>query len=319
MPFLNTVFLFTVTNNGTNLKLASFIDNGQSVGYGKSVAWLTNSQAAILVSTYSLDYATWYSSNIYLYTSLNGTTTLPSSPSAVFPNTQQPLPSTINSKLIQIISTPESLAVLDTASGVLLILAEQPGYYSSTDTTNSLVAASMPVVSHPMTCMAGTYKSDTGVHPCVLCPSGTRNPGNAPSMSCINCSSSTSFCPLGAVYEMDPTTISSLSQAYAYPRSPEMIVFEDILLTNMFSLGSTPHCIVVSPIFWTLILLLIFLLVFLGMASLHWFVQPLTSERWRTKVKHVFIRTDLIVSLSLPNLSLSCLFLYDIIVDDIIF
>ena len=35
MPFLNTVFLFVVGNNGASLTLASYIDNGQSVGYGK--------------------------------------------------------------------------------------------------------------------------------------------------------------------------------------------------------------------------------------------------------------------------------------------
>ena len=127
MPFLNTVFLFLVTNNGTNLTLASSIDNGPFIGFGKSVTWLTTSQAAILVSTYSSDYQTWYSSNIYLYLSLTNTI-LPSSPSAIIPNSQQPIPSTINSKLIRIISTPESLAVLDTDGGVILILAESPGY-----------------------------------------------------------------------------------------------------------------------------------------------------------------------------------------------
>jgi hypothetical protein len=296
MPFINTAFLFVISNNGTNLTLASYIDNGQSVGFGKSVTWLTTSQAAILVSTYSLDYSTWYSSQIYLYTSLNDTT-LPSSPTAVFPNSQQPLPSTINSKLIEIISTPESIAVLDTDGGVILILAEPPGFYASTDTTNAPIAASMPVISYATTCIAGTYKSDTGVHPCVLCPSGTRNPGRMPAMSCINCSS-TNFCPLGAAYEINSSSLASISQAYAYPRTPDMDVYEDILLANMFSMGSSGHCLVVSPIFWTLMLLIVFVLLLVGMASLNWCVQPRKRDQWRTTIKSIFLRTDLVVSIS---------------------
>jgi hypothetical protein len=87
----------------------------------------------------------------------------------------------------------------------MLILAEAPSYYASTDTTNSPVAAAMPVVSHPTICISGTYKSDTG---------------DTAARSCINCSS-TSFCPLGAVYDMDSTSIVSLPQAYAYPRSSD--------------------------------------------------------------------------------------------------
>ncbi|CAF4949856.1 unnamed protein product [Rotaria sp. Silwood1] len=292
MPFLNTVFLFIVGNHGESLILASSFENGQAVGYGKSVTWLTNSQAAILVSTYSLNYLTWYSSKIYLYTSLNDTI-VPSSPSAVFPNAQQPLPSTINSKLIRIVSTPASLAILDNNGGVVLILAETSGYYASTDISNSPVAAAMPVVSHSIKCIGGTYKSDTGVHPCILCPSGSRNLGIVASISCMTCSL-TSFCPLGAVYEINSTLLISISQAYAYPRSPDMDVFEDILLNNMFSLGSTGHCLVVSPIFWTLILLTIFFILFLGIALLYWSFPPEKRDQLLTIIKNIFQRTDLV-------------------------
>jgi hypothetical protein len=232
-----------------------------------------------------------------LYTSLNSTI-LPSLPTAIIPNSQQPLPSTINSKLIRIISTPESLAVLDTAGGVMLISSEPPGYYASTNTITSLVTAAMPVVSHPAICIPGTYKFDTGVHPCALCPSGSRNPGDIAATSCVNCSS-TSFCPLGAVYDMDSTSTASLSQTYAYPRSPDMVVFEDILLINMFSLGFSTHCLIVSPMFWTLILLGIFLLAAIVIVLMNWYVHPRKSEQWRTTIKNVFQSTDLVVSFHL--------------------
>jgi hypothetical protein len=299
MPFLNTVFLFVISNNGKNLTLASYIDNGRSVGYGTSVTWLTTSQAAILVSTYSMDYSTWYSSDIYLYTSLNNTV-IPSSPSAIIPNAQQPLPSTIDSQLIQIISTPESLAVLDVEGDVILILAQPPGYYAATDATNSPFASSMPVVSFPAICIGGTYKSDTGVHPCILCSNGTRNSAVAPGISCINCSS-ISFCPLGAVYEINSTLLSSLSQAYAYPRSPDMDEFEGILFSNMFSLGSTGHCLAVSPIFWILMLLIMITILLIGMATLHKCVQPPKPDQWRSRIKHIFERADLIVSINIST------------------
>jgi hypothetical protein len=294
MPFLNTVFLFVVGNNGASLTLASSMYNGQLIGFGKSVTWLTSSQAAILVTTYSYDYLTWYSSQIYLYTTLSSTN-LPASPTAVFPNSQQPIPSTINSDLIRIVSTPESVAILDYVGGVILLLAEPPGEYSSTDTTNAPIAASMPVVSYPQTCIAGTYKSDSGVHPCVLCPKGTRNPGGNSGASCTSCASS-SFCPLGAVYELDASVLTSLSQAVAYPRSPEIDVFEDLLIDNMFGLGTTSHCIVVSPLFWSLIVLIPIMLLLIGMASLNLFVQPAKGDRWRMTIKNIFERTDLVVS-----------------------
>ena len=294
MPFLNIVFLFVVGNNGASLTLASAMNNGALIGFGKSVTWLTSSQAAILVTTYSYDYTTWYSSQIYVYTTLSGTN-LPASPTTVFPNSQQPIPSTINSQLIRMVSTPESLAILDIDGGVILLLAEPAGDYASTDTANAPVAASMPVVSYPLICIAGTYKSDSGVHPCVLCPKGSRNPGGTSGASCTSCAPS-SFCPSGAVYELDPSVLTSLSQAVAYPRSPEITVFDDLLIENMFALGSTPHCIAVSPMFWALIILIPITILLVGMASLNWCVQPPKRDRWRTNIKNIFERTDLVVS-----------------------
>ncbi|CAF1120920.1 unnamed protein product [Adineta ricciae] len=292
MPFLNTVFLFVVINN-TQLTLTSSLDNGQSVGFGKGVTWLSQTQAAILMTHYSLSYLTWYSTNIFIYTAFNDTT-IPTIPSASFPNAQQPIPSTINSKLIRVISTPSTLAVLDTAGGVILILNEQPGFYASTDTTNSPVAAAMPVISHSTPCIAGTFKVDSGVHPCQLCLSGTQNSGGPNSgTSCTTCQSS-SFCPLGAAYEINATLLTSISQAYAYPRSPDMTSYEDILLQQMFTLGSTWECLHISPVFWCLVLLGIIGVLLILMASLNLCVSRPKRDRYRTTIKNVFQRTDLV-------------------------
>ena len=305
MPFLNTVFLFQVSNDGTNLTMVSFKSKGVFVGFGKGVTWLSSTQAAILYSAYSCDSVTWYSSQVYVYTWLNDTT-LPSSPTAVIPNAQQPLPSTINAKFIRLISTPSTVAILDQAGGAILITTESPGFYASTDTTNSPVAAAMPVVSHTVPCVAGMFKADRGIHPCTLCSAGTRNPGIAPATVCIDCSADV-FCPLGAVYEMEKASIASVSQAVAYPRSPDLTVYEDLLIDNMVSFGRTLHCLRVSPMFWTSILLFIALVILLVMASLNFCVQEPKCSQWRTMVKNVFLRTDLVVSDSLlRRISIAC-------------
>ncbi|UJR21793.1 hypothetical protein I4U23_024868 [Adineta vaga] len=114
-----------------------------------------------------------------------------------------------------------------------------------------------------------------------------------PSSTCINCSSN-SFCPLGAAYELNSSSLISVSQAYAYPRSPDMTSFEDILLQNMFTLGTTTSCLLISPIFWTLILCFLFLTLLFVMASFSWCMQPHKRERYRTTIKSIFQRTDLV-------------------------
>jgi hypothetical protein len=296
IPILNTVFLFVVSNNSTNLTLVNFLDNGYSFGFGKSVAWLMASQAAILADTYSFGSTTWQSSQINLYTSLNETD-LSSTPTAAVPNSQQPLPSTISSQLIQIISTPTSLAILDVAGGILLMLPALPGFYASTDMTKSPVAASMPVVSYVEVCIAGTYKSDFGIHSCFLCPNGSRNPGVSPATSCINCLSD-AFCPLGAVLEINSSLLLIQSQAYAYPRSPESTIFDEILIQNMFSIGSTVHCIVVSPLFWTFIIIGLALMILISMGALKWLIRHPKRHKWLATFKRIFRQADLVVSIA---------------------
>ena len=117
MPFLNTVFLFRVTNNGTNLSMTDSVSYEKSVGFGKSVTWLSSTRVAILYAAYSLDYSTWQSSKVHVFDWSNDTN-LSKSPIAVIPNAQQPLPSTINSELIRVMSTPTDLGILDRAGGV---------------------------------------------------------------------------------------------------------------------------------------------------------------------------------------------------------
>ncbi len=56
------------------------------------------------------------------------------------------------------------------------------------------------------------------------------------------------------------------------------VIFEDVLLKNMFSIGSSTHCLIVSPMFWILMLLIIFFLLFVAMASMNWYIQSPKRE-----------------------------------------
>ena len=300
MPFLDTAFLLVALENGTYLVMVSAVSGHESVGFGKGVAWLSNTQAAILYAEHSRDYADFIWSRICIYALLDGPA-LSSSASAVIPNAQQPLPSTIKSRLIQLISTPSTVGILDRAGGVMLILSEAPGSYASTGNTKSSVDATMPAISYSRPCMAGTFKAGTGVHPCTPCPIGSRNSGNNGAVICIPCSADT-FCPLGAVGEVDRAYLSSLSQVNLYPRSPEVTVYEDLLINNMVAFGATFHCRRISPLFWTVVLLLIAAVLLLGMASLNLCVNEPTRDRWRTRIKSVFLRTDLVVSSTLQEM-----------------
>ena len=67
----------------------------------------------------------------------------------------------------------------------------------------------------------------------------------------------------------------------------------------MFSIGSSDHCVRVSALFWTLIVLLIACIIILSVGVTHLFVHGPRADRTRDIVKKIFQRTDLIVSTSL--------------------
>ena len=90
---MNTVFLFNYTT--TTLTLVTSVDNGEGIGFGKSVAWLSDTPdtIAILANVYSTNNI-WNSSKIYIYESplMNNSTSI-----SIFPNIQQPIPNLISS------------------------------------------------------------------------------------------------------------------------------------------------------------------------------------------------------------------------------
>jgi hypothetical protein len=139
--------------------------------------------------------------------------------------------------------------------------------------------------------MVGAYKNKIGVHDCVLCPTGTKNPGNS-SIQCISCLSE-SFCPLGSIADIPKSALETIFQVFPYPSSPETTIFEEILLHNMFSIGPG-RCILISPLFWALIIAGAAIIIIIIMEILKLCVKSPRSKRLRNIFKRVFKHTDLI-------------------------
>ncbi|CAF4245356.1 unnamed protein product, partial [Rotaria magnacalcarata] len=232
-------------------------------------AWIASDQAAILANIYTSTFSSWLSSQIWVYTQLPSTS-LASTPTAIIPNSQQPIPSSISSELINIVSTPSGLVVLDV---------------SAPD------SIAIPSISTTQSCLAGMMKSDTGLHPCSLCPMGWRS--SVDSINCTVCNAS-AFCPPGAVAEVSQTELQTISQAYSYYENPDIKLFDDVLLNNVFHIGSTRHCVAVSPIFWALIVL-IPLLTLIGILFMCQQCSRSSHDSARMKtIKKWFKRTDLV-------------------------
>jgi hypothetical protein len=101
-----------------------------------------------------------------------------------------------------------------------------------------------------------------------------------------------SFCPLGSITDINQSSIQSISQAYAYPSSPSITSFDDILMENTFSLTAQPRrCLIISPLFWSLIALLIAFIILLIMGTLYY--SP-TGKKHFHRLECVFRHSDLI-------------------------
>ena len=73
-------------------------------------------------------------------------------------------------------------------------------------------------------------------------------------LQCIPCSNTTtSFCPLASLADIDSSTVPSYSQSLAYPETGDTTNIEDLLITNVFQISSDQHCLVISPLLWTLV------------------------------------------------------------------
>ena len=286
MQFMNRIFFLSVNlTNPIRLNYTSRNTGLRSIGNGKSVVWLEDGMAGILVNTYTLSYQ-WLSSKIFFYDIRNSGFNTNSTPLSVFPSNHQLLPINFSPVFVSLVSSPSTLALLDNQGNILLLNPTPPGYFPFVQDTRKTVA-----FTYPQQCLVGRYKNQSGIHDCLLCPTGTKNSGNS-SLACLPCSPG-SFCPLGAVSEVPYSAIATAMQVLAYPKSPESVVFDDILMENMFQLGPK-DCLRISPLFWTLIMAtcMIIIIVIMGILKVH--MPHPRSKQIRTYLKWFFKHTDLI-------------------------
>jgi hypothetical protein len=286
MQFINRAFLFSVnTTNPILLNYVSRYTNGRSLGNGKSIAWLDNGIAAILINVYSLDYQ-WSLSQIFLFDIYQSGYVSNSTPLSVFPNSHQVLPSSFSFVFLNIVSSPSSLALLDNQGQIIIFSPTQPGFYPFIQ-DNGI----SPYITSPTICMPGSYKDRIGVYDCILCPMGTKNPGNA-NTACIPCSSG-SFCPLAAVDDVSSSALTTEFQVIPYPLSPESTIFDEILLHNMFNIGPG-RCAVVSPLFWALMVAGLVIIIIIVMEILKLCSKGPRNKTVRKRIQYIFKHTDLI-------------------------
>jgi hypothetical protein len=288
--YFNTVVRLSV--DAVNFKQLLYIDKlilGTGVGFGKSVKYTDDGSIVILANNYSLDYQNWYSSSIQFYVSNQNLSDTHVSPVFMFPNIYQPVWSPpMDSNLLAIFMTSVALMFLDINGNVYILHVSPPGYYSD---SSSGTGQNQIYFSNTLPCEPGTFKTDTGVDWCRLCPQGSYNSGNM-TINCAPCSNTTSFCPLGSVSDTALSFMTRQTQIRAYPESPENIIFDDILILNMFSLNaSEQRCLLLSPLFWALIIFGIAISIIILMGLLKLFVQ---CKPVREVLKKIFRQIDLI-------------------------
>lgn len=270
---LNTVLLYSL--NDTHNPISTRQNGVDLMGYGKSVAWLdsTGHKAVILANTYTYSTYEWISSSVHVYDIESDGFSDSTQPILVYPNSQEVLLQMMVASFNRLSCSPAgNLGILDRMGNGVGILVAPPGAYPNTN-INVYATSSIP-------CNRGTNRDYSGIELC------------SPYSSSSNCSED-SFCPYGAVGDVSYSAFQSIEQDQDYPESPENVVFDDLLMQNMFALNLKPiHCLLVSPLTWVLLVMVIGFTVTIIMTISEAFCPHHQSRRDR--VKRIFRKMDLI-------------------------
>jgi hypothetical protein len=193
---------------------------------------------------------------------------------------------------LNIITTPDNLVLLDNQGDLFVILSAPSGYYASTAGPIEYV---IPAFSSQLLCIPGTYKNVTGIRRCLPCPPGTKNDGtNLSMLTCVNCADNT-FCPFGSTSDsIANDLLNNVVQALAYPKTPDITILDDILFLTLFSLSSSSRCVSLSPIFWTLIVAAVAVLIGIGMLAMKYFIKHKKARSYYKMLEKTFKQTDFI-------------------------
>ena len=277
-PSLNSVTLCEISRiqNGSQSDwtirlqkeaITSTVASGNS-GFGRSVAWLDDEGSSLLVVLLdTVKQQVWSLSELRVYSNISiSTKVVDGIPEFVFPNSQQQILDryfTTKLSMLQLASIANNLMLLFEESSIFYIPSAPFGLCSVMVNTDTFTYNN---VFEARTCVGGSYKNKSSPGPCTPCPAQTKSvlvkddkPVTAPMTMCIPCERG-SFCPLGASGDVNLSDVASYTQTFVYPNGGPTDNYDDLLLQNFFTFGVTSaHCLIVSPIFW---LLLIFVLCF---------------------------------------------------------
>ncbi|CAF0757328.1 unnamed protein product [Adineta steineri] len=276
IPQASTAYLFSF--NSTDLILIKTFNQP-----ARSTSWIDNdgTQAALLLA--NVPTLPWAQSQVRLIDTTSGTVI------SAFPNNQQTFDQWTDTLpiFIRLATTHDNELMVQATDGtVLLISSADAGYFLR---SHDIYSQSYI----PEVCPLGTYKSIFGPTPCIVCPANTKSNSNGllPTIQCLPCLND-SFCPLGSVNDVNISSITSLSQAYAYLSSSSSTSFDDILIENIFSMQTTPiRCVLISPFFWSLITLSISFIIIIIMAGFYY--SPGKKKHFQ-RLEYIFRQTDLI-------------------------
>ena len=209
---------------------------------------------------------------------------------AILPNLQQTLVTSFGPELLSLVLTPNgTMMMLDVDGDYYIILPSPAGSFSDSSLRSS---------SSATPCIGGTFSSQTSILPCSLCPSGTTTAGLTGQPSCLSCGANT-FCPLGAAagnINLSSELLANIQQVYAYPESPQSTRFDNILIQNMLVIhsASSQHCLLVSPLFWSTIVISLGVAIWLALLLSKYCITQPRSIQTRKHLKHFFKKIDLI-------------------------
>ncbi len=262
------------------------LSNGKAIGMGKAVGWLGADIILVLVNIYSFSYV-WSSSQIFTY---NVSVDHSFAVISIFPNIQQTLTNTFGPILLSFAATPNGTVVMLDSDGNYYILLPSPA--------GSFSGSSSGTSSSSSQCISGTYSSELNIFPCSLCPPGTTTDGLSGQSSCVPCVND-SFCPLGAAFgniSLSSYILTNVNQSSPYPVSPQSVRFDNILMENMLKISGSmsSHCLLVSPLFWTIIVISFGVFVWIIMFIFKHYVTNPIGKKTRQNLKRILKKTDLI-------------------------
>ncbi|CAF0977854.1 unnamed protein product [Adineta ricciae] len=225
-----------------------------NIGMCRSAVWLNDLSIAMLFSTVSN--RPWSMSEVHVYDARS----LCGNVSFVFPNNQQHIQWLTSFRFLQLISWSGHLLILTDDETMLLIPSTAPGFTSSWPVKFGF----SDIVYNVTPCIAGTFKNTTDIGPCKVCPSQTKNLGKLPCTKCEPCAS-TSFCSLGSIGEISLKNYPSYVQTFAYPDAPDTNNYDDLLVHKILTISGPRRCIVISPVFWALLIIALCFIIWFSM------------------------------------------------------